>query len=605
MEKFKRISKASLFWRLFPSYLLVAAVSLGVVLLLAAKPLRQFYINATEASLQTTLNAIQDHFITALSSEREQGERLTALVRQTGSDLRVRVTLIAPDGKVLADSRTDRRLDNHLRRPEVVQALRAGDGTAVRYSRSLDEEELYRARALYAPGHRLLGVVRLASPLKTVAFPFYETMLHLGLNSLAILALAAVLSLYLAGRISRPLGALRVAAERVAGGDLSCRLPVPRFPEMAALAESMNHMAAELIEKIEIVGRQRNELDTVLESMIEGVIAVDTEGRVRNINRAAARFLGSDAGDVRGKYLEEIVRSAPLADLLYQALHAQDIQKVEFTLRSPAPREITAYARQLIDGAGNRIGALVALNDVTQLRRLENIRRDFVANVSHELRTPITAIQGFVDTLLEGAMEQPEDLKRFLEIIARQSKRLNGIIEDLLVLARLEHEPQREPIEQHEDRVLPVLQSAIEQSSLTARKKKVELTLDCPAALTVTMNGPLVEQAVANLIDNAIKYSAEGATIDITGEAAGEFVRIAVRDYGCGIDPEHLPRLFERFYRVDKARSRDLGGTGLGLSLVKHIAQLHGGHPEVQSVSGAGSTFSIYLRRDGGRRISG
>ena len=314
------------------------------------------------------------------------------------------------------------------------------------------------------------------------------------------------------------------------------------------------------------------------------------------MNRAAAAFLGADAHAARGRYLQEVVRSAPLAELQDQALHSDAVRELEFALHAPTERVIRAYGRQLADGAGQPIGALIALNDVTRLRRLENVRREFVANVSHELRTPITAIQGFVDTLLEGAMEQPEDRRRFLEIIARQTKRLSAIIEDLLALARLEHEPQKEAVQMERGSVLETLRAAVEQNLAKARRKGISLELECPAELMADMNSHLVEQAVANLIDNAVKHSSEGASVRIKGYEAGDWVRISVSDRGCGIEPEHLPRLFERFYRVDKARSRASGGTGLGLSLVKHIAEAHGGRAEVESKSGEGSTFTVSLR---------
>jgi two-component system phosphate regulon sensor histidine kinase PhoR len=245
--------------------------------------------------------------------------------------------------------------------------------------------------------------------------------------------------------------------------------------------------------------------------------------------------------------------------------------------------------------SGSRAGVLVVLHDVTQLRRLERIRSDFVANVSHELKTPITSIKGFVETLLDGAVDQPENAERFLRIVAAQSDRLNEIIEDLLTLSRLERDTDRAGISLQRGRVRDVLESAVGVCELKASQKNVSVKLTCDAGLHAEINPAMLEQAVVNLLSNAVKYSPEGETVLLEAAAGPTELVIRVRDHGCGIGPEHLPRLFERFYRVDKARSRKLGGTGLGLAIVKHIAQAHGGRATVESFPDQGSTFSLHL----------
>jgi len=256
---------------------------------------------------------------------------------------------------------------------------------------------------------------------------------------------------------------------------------------------------------------------------------------------------------------------------------------------------VSERAIEAADTDGNRTGALVVMHDVTRLKRLENIRRDFVANVSHELRTPITSIQGFAETLLDGAIDLPEDARRFVRIMAAQSDRLNDIIEDLLTLSRLEQEVEQAKLPVQQARVRGVLEAAIGVCELWASKKDLRIELTCEDQLYVPINAALLEQAVVNLVDNAVKYSPEGAAVLVQAERSKSELIIRVRDHGCGIGPEHLPRLFERFYRVDKARSRKLGGTGLGLAIVKHIAQAHGGSATVESVPGEGSLFSLHL----------
>jgi two-component system phosphate regulon sensor histidine kinase PhoR len=258
-------------------------------------------------------------------------------------------------------------------------------------------------------------------------------------------------------------------------------------------------------------------------------------------------------------------------------------------------RFLQAHGAPLRDASGKEIGVLVVLNDMTRLLRLENIRRDFVANVSHELKTPITAIKGSVETLLGGAIEESDSAPRFLEIIARQADRLNAIIEDLLALSRIEQEEEKSGIHLDPVAVRDVIQSALLSCQVRAQDKQVRLAVDCSGELQCPANAPLLEQALVNLVDNAITYSSEGGEVRIAARAAANGLEITVRDFGCGIAREHLPRLFERFYRVDKARSRKQGGTGLGLAIVKHIIQAHGGQVRVDSAPGEGSLFTISL----------
>jgi len=276
-------------------------------------------------------------------------------------------------------------------------------------------------------------------------------------------------------------------------------------------------------------------------------------------------------------------------------LASQQPLEVEIEVHDNGSRFLQAHGAVLRGAAAESIGAVVVLHDVTRLRRLEQVRRDFVANVSHELRTPVTSIKGFVETLLDGAMNNPDELQRFLRIVATQTDRLNAIIEDLLTLSRIEQESERAEIPLSKTSIKSVLSAAMEVCGVKAAEKDIHIELNCQAELQAEVNPPLLEQAVINLLDNAIKYSPTGQTVHLEANLAETEVVISVRDHGCGISREHLPRIFERFYRVDKARSRKLGGTGLGLAIVKHIAQVHRGAATVESVIGQGSTFFIHL----------
>ncbi len=331
--------------------------------------------------------------------------------------------------------------------------------------------------------------------------------------------------------------------------------------------------------------------------MVEGVLAVGTDGRVIAINQAAAEMLGVKPEAVEGRRLEDTVPHRELIEFVSGALKGSEPVEGDIVLRSDAQKSVQAHGTPLSDAHGKRIGVVIVLNDITRLRQVETMRRDFVANVSHELRTPITSIKGFVETLLDGAMEDPDAARRFLEIVGRQADRLNAIIEDLLLLSTIEEGGEKSRLTLQATSIKDVLGAAAQVCSLAASAKKMTVEIECPDALSAKINAPLVEQALVNLIDNAIKYSEPGSPVSVEANQSDAEVSITVRDQGAGIAPEHLPRIFERFYRVDKARSRKLGGTGLGLAIVKHIAQLHGGTATVESTLGKGSAFTIRIPR--------
>ncbi len=452
-----------------------------------------------------------------------------------------------------------------------------------------------------------------------------------------VAVLGAVAAVVVAGVlvwVQRSAGRVMATARRLASGDLTARAS-PSGP-MRDLAVSLNTMAVQLGERVEAVGRQRGELGAVLSSMVEGVLAVDLDERVLSLNRAAAGMLAVEPGLAMGRTIQEVVRNSALQGLLARVLREGEPCQAETTLRiaerqnrprtgSPddagargegagmgdaPPREVRvqAQAAPLRDAADQRLGAVLVLHDVTRLRRLEQVRQDFVANVSHEVRTPVAAITAAVETLQDDPPEAAEDAARFLAIIARQARRIHAIVEDLLSLARLDAMERGREGEgdgsaassnlgfDFEPMLLaPVLRAAAELCRPAAEAKRISIHVDCPAPLTARINHQLLEQAMLNLIDNAVKYSGEGTQIDIAATARGDTMTLCVHDRGRGIEVEHLPRVFERFYRTDRARSRAVGGTGLGLSIVKHVAEAHGGRVSVESTLGRGSTFRIHL----------
>jgi two-component system phosphate regulon sensor histidine kinase PhoR len=380
---------------------------------------------------------------------------------------------------------------------------------------------------------------------------------------------------------------------------LSLKLPRPELRELVGLAETLNHMASQLDERIGTILRQRQEREAVLASMVEGVIAVDSRSRVISLNRAASALLGLDPAFVIQRRIIEVVENPDLQWFITRSLAASGPIEGEITLQGEKPRFLQAHGTTLKDPHGKAFGVLIVVHDVTRLRQLEKARRDFVANVSHELKTPITSIKGFVETLLEGeTISDPEHAGKFLHIIGRQADRLGAIIEDLLSLSRIEQEAEQGKIHLVGGRIRGILNAALQVCSTRAEEKQISVNLSCPEDLRARVNAPLLEQALVNLIDNAVKYSDPGSSVQVEAGQLNNQVVIKVTDQGVGIPKEHLSRLFERFYRVDASRSRKMGGTGLGLAIVKHIAQAHGGKVDVTSTTGQGSTFSIFLQED-------
>jgi two-component system phosphate regulon sensor histidine kinase PhoR len=362
---------------------------------------------------------------------------------------------------------------------------------------------------------------------------------------------------------------------------------------VAELSGALGGLREQLVERGRLIGRQDTQQEAVLGNMIEGVLAIDAGQRIIGINRAAADLLGLDVEQVVGHPLQQAVRNPDLRRFALEAIDCREPVEDDIVLHGETERTIRLRGSALRDVSAQG-GAVIVLDDITDIQRLQRVRRDFVANVSHELKTPIASIKGFVETLLDGAAEDPDDRARFLEIIGRQADRLAAIIEDLLALSRLEQSQASGSLPLASTPLADVLATVAAECRPRATERSVRLEIDCPPDVTADINGPLLEQAVINLVDNAIKYSAAGRVVRVSAARDGEAV-IRVSDEGCGIAAEHLPRLFERFYRVDTARSRKLGGTGLGLAIVKHIAKAHGGSVDVESEAGVGTTFTLRL----------
>jgi two-component system phosphate regulon sensor histidine kinase PhoR len=444
---------------------------------------------------------------------------------------------------------------------------------------------------------RLLALVFLCSvPLAVVALIYADASQGGFVAVLVCIAVAVAGSLLVARGLASSLDRFARFCERLAAGHLGARVYPSRILQLGRLAHALNAMARSLAERMDALAEISSEQDAILRSMVEGVITINRDGKIQRVNKAACSLLSIDEESSKGRLVSDVIHHIELQRFIETALSSQETRSDVVTVVGDDERVFGANSSALLTEQGVFVGTLVVLHDITRIQKLEKIRKDFVANVSHELRTPITSIKGFVETLLDGAMHDPESLQKFLGIIGRHSERLNAILSDLLMLARLEVSGENQ-IEVASLKLRDIAQDAFETCSSKADSKGISVSVDVSENERIMGNASLVEQALVNLIDNAIKYSDSGDRVLVRCETADEMCRVMVTDSGPGIDKSHLSRLFERFYRIDQGRSRQMGGTGLGLAIVKHIVQLHGGRIEVESTLGEGSTFSMYFKR--------
>ena len=585
--------RRKLIWQLFPSFLLITLLSLLAVSWYASSSLHHFFIDQAASDLKIRALLVERQIATYL--QPLDAKSVDSICKQIGKQSGTRITVILPSGQVVGDSReTPQMMDNHAGRPEIAMALKGGSGRSIRYSNTLRQEMMYVAVPLQKD-QATLGVIRTSVPLTSIKRELRSIQLKIALGGFLIALLAAWISLLISRRISRPLEEMKIGADHFADGDLNLRLAMPDSEELAGLADALNQMATQLDHRIKTIVSQRNELETVLSSMLEGVIAVNNEERIINMNAASAGFFKCDPGSCQGRNLQEVIRNSALQQFVSSALSSREPKEDDIIVYQNGERTLNLKSSPLLGANKETIGTLVVFNDVTQLRRLENMRRDFVANVSHEIKTPLTAIKGFVETLHRGDVDKPAEVERFLGIIQKHVDRLSSIVEDLLSLSRIEQEDERKTIQLKKGTILNVFKSAIQICRSKAQEKEIDINLACEEQLESCFDPTLLEQAVVNLLDNAIKYSKPNSAIHLKAYQQDSEIKISIEDQGIGIAKKHQSRLFERFYRVDKARSRNLGGTGLGLAIVKHITHAHGGRVSVESTLGVGSTFTIHL----------
>lgn len=523
---------------------------------------------------------------------------IPAMASEIGKRSSARVTIIAPDGKVIGDSEVPKAkladLESHKDRPEFIQALKEGKGSSIRYSTTLGTEMLYVA-APVEMGTAGVGAVRLALPLNSV--DRMKVNLHSTLGAAMLLAalIALALSSILSQLVYRPMRQISQLAGDIASGNLSRRIHIKRDDEFGKLAVVMNDMAERLQEQIQNLGAERNRLDAILHCMGEGVMVTDTDGIMTLVNPAFCKLFNVRE-EISGRPLMDISRHPTLHDSFRSCLQNKNELLQEITFETPDERTILTHWVPLLTGDSLR-GIVAVFHDITELKRLEKIRKDFVANVSHELRTPVTVIRGYAETLLEGVVtDDPQRAQQFLAVILNHSERLTAIISDLLSLSEMESGNFALNLEPAD--LGTMLRNAVELLEMKGAEKGVSLKLSpLQEATNVFADQRRIGQVFFNLLDNGIKYTPAGGTVEINTTVSENSVTVEISDTGPGIPIQSLPRVFERFYRVDPARSREQGGTGLGLAIVKHIVQLHGGTVCADSPPGKGAIFRVTMKK--------
>ena len=591
--------RARLFWKLGLAYFALLLGVLFAAYLYSSRLLLRDYIRFAGDNL-ASLTSLAQARPPRLDDAAELGA-WTEWMATSGA----RVTVIDNMGQVLADSGHDSEtMENQSNRPEIRQAFAAGEGQSVRRSATLGRDLVYRA-VRYQPPTGPPVLIRMALPLSQIDTSHAELRRRLLVAALVILFVGGAISLIYFRVFAARVEKLQRFAHRVAQGDFR-PLPSERSrDELSGLTDALNETAAWMDGTIRSLSGERNRSSAILRSMVEGVAVIDAQERIVFSNRAFSEILNLDPVAIEGRPVIEVVRNSDLLGLIRRALKGEEGLQTDVAIGIVQQRSfsITATPVQALEAgaaggshplAEKPSGAVVVLHDVSELRRLERVRQDFVANVSHEFKTPLTAIQGFAETLLAGAMDDPRSNRRFLEIIRDHATRLARLTDDLLKLARIE--AGKLEVEFFPVQLLEQIERCAEITLLKATRKQITLELNVPPGLpAVRGDASLLREVLQNLLDNAIQYTPEGGHIEVSATAGAREAMITVADTGIGIPLADQERIFERFYRVDAARSREAGGTGLGLSIAKHIAEAHGGRLWVESEVSRGSRFSFSI----------
>lgn len=586
--------QSHLLWRLYSGYVIIILLSTLTVGYTLSRQFSDNNLEEIERSLVVRSELLSELVRPVLTSGFGF-EQLQNSISKLGSSTESRITIITLDGRVIADSEeSTQAMDNHLQRPEIVEAADSGRGTTSRYSDTLQQQMMYLALAVRDEQENI-GFVRVSLPLTSVDESLAQMRVPILVSALLVACVALLIGFFFAKRFSDPIIHITEAAEAISRGDYNRRIDLDQKDEVGGLAKAFNRMARISTERMDEITLDHNRLKKLIAGMVEGVIDVDEDQRIAHINEVACRILSISIEQCIGEPVWEHVSAVEIISALEEANVSRVVVNTQMTRATPEGDEVVdIYVTALHNDNGDSIGALIVLNDISELDYLGTIRRDFVANASHELKTPITAIRGLTETILDDPDMDASVQKDFVEKAHVQSLRLSSLISDLMTISRLESDRQDQNFQVFDLRT--IVKSSETAMKIICQEKELELHVELPEK-EVRINGDFqaISQLTDNLTDNAIKYTNSGGTVSLKLECQDQMAVLTVTDTGIGISLQHQQRIFERFYRVDKARSRELGGTGLGLSIVKNIAEQHGGSISVSSKSGKGSSFVLRL----------
>ncbi|MDN4616840.1 ATP-binding protein [Paenibacillus sp. PsM32] len=586
---------------------LILMILLGVLGLAAALTMGQIFKSSHIATLEDNMvreiRLLETTFdFKATGTDGQPSEDVfqyySQEAHQIGNLTDSRVTFIEKDGTVIGDSESDpHTMNNHMDREEIRAAAAGGVGSAIRYSATLDKNMLYIAAPVKA-GNLFDGYIRLSMSLEAVEVGVRNAWTVMGISLLILFLVAAVVSYRVASGLTKPLEHITVVANRISRLDYGARVRLERRDEIGELGKAIDNMADSLEKQLKIIRDNEDLLQSVLANMTGGMLMVNSLGNVALVNRFAEEVLGVSSKRLTGKSYHELKRHYELTKLLGEGLRRKERIHDEQTLYDPEPRLIQIDGVPMFEDDDTYRGMLFLIQDISNIRRLEKMRSEFVANVSHELKTPIAAVKGFAETLLGGGVQDEQTSRAFLQIIYDESERLNRLIGDILELSKIES--KRSPLNFSPIHLQPFFDTIREMLNSSAAKKNITVDMNVPEEMFMEADEDRLRQIFVNLISNAVNYTQDGGKVRLTVEEKGsdngeERILFHVRDTGMGIPKKDLPRIFERFYRVDKARSRSSGGTGLGLSIVKHLVDLHRGTVTVESEVNIGTTFTVNL----------
>jgi len=586
-------NKTGIKYRLFIIFIIIQLLIIGLSFYYFSTNHRNFYLEQEKISLNHYTNLILNQI--EPSQFKVDKQNLQSHVEKWSKDTESRITLVDINGVVLADSDHNPDLmDNHRNRPEIAEAVEnKSSAESIRYSSTIGEEMLYLAEPVIFDGE-VEGIVRSARSLEFIRSVLIEDIKSYLFFFVILAVITIFLSWKLTSNIVEPLEQITETAFKISEGDLSQRISVRKYNnEIENLARMFNQMAEELEAKIGEISKEKNRIEAILESMVDGVIATDKDGKISLINPAAQNIFDIDKDEIKGKKLISSLFSHRIDMYLEEALEDKKSITREIIYQNPVKKIIQATFIPLLDVDEKVNGGIIVLTDITELRKLETVRNDFVANVSHELRTPLTSIVGYLDTLIESDIKDKKIRQRFLKIIKEETDRLSILIKDLLNLSQIESKT----FDLKPENFREVIDNVYNLLNDKAYRKNINVNLNIEDEMPpVYMVKKQIEQVLINLLDNAIKYTPKGGNIEISTQKKGDKIFFAVEDTGIGIPEEDQDRIFERFYRVDKARSRSLGGTGIGLSIVRNIIKQHSSEIKVESGEDQGSKFTFYLK---------